>query len=432
MNLGNEQDAQEIQTAETLMMLLQQGAAGVYDAIWSWLFCAPPPNSNLTVTSLKSLSRLQHSLCASTLKKTPHDNNGFLAKSLYGTNPSLTTTSMPTPFAMSSFHEICQVHLPLMQNLMTPLIKQPAFQKRIKKVPGFFRFSSWGLEIRLNEHDAIDFAFNLGPLFESQTPISEAFTPGDIEEQQRWQKKYQKQKNKPRVLMPGWIEIDAEDITYQGPQENLFFNIHPKAQATDIQIALKHTYPEHDWDTAWPPVATFVTNLPSSANFTQLGVMQRRGYILKAVAFNFAPENLFNFLTTLNWKGNTALLTQVLDTLALYPEFRIALSLDFDAEIQDSLGLEIHYFPDKSKNLFHDPRGFQVLVQKHFAALMRFLNEPLFKDVIDENKRLEMAQYPKVLVGKPFFLYACTINHIKISISDTLKVKAYLYQELRL
>lgn len=432
MNAGNEQDAQEIQTAETLMTLLQQGSTGVFDAIWSWLFYAPPPNSKLTVTGLKSLSRLQHSLCASTPNTSSQDNDGFLAKSLYGQNPILTATKMPSPFAMASFHEICQVHLSLMQNLMTPLIKQPAFQKRIEKVPGFFRFSSWGLEIRLSDHDAIDFAFNLGPLFESQTLVSEAYTPEDLNEQQRWQKKYQMQKNKPRVLMPGWIEIDAEDITYQGPQENLFFNIHPKAQSTDIHGALKHTYPDHDWDTAWPPVATFIKHLPSSAKFTQLGVMQRRDYILKAVAFDFAPEDLLNFLTTLQWKGNTALLTQVLDTLALYPEFRIALSLDFDADIRDSLGLEIHYFPGKSKNLFHDPRGFQVLVQKHFAALMRFLNEPLFKDVIDENKRLEMTQYPKVLVGKPFFLYACTINHIKISISDTLKVKAYLYQDLRL
>tara|TARA_B100000683_G_C12503178_1_gene558193 strand:- start:2809 stop:4107 length:1299 start_codon:yes stop_codon:yes gene_type:complete len=422
----------ELKTADTLMQLLQKDPSGAYDAIWSWIFCAPPVASSLSEKQLRALSELQRSWSAAAMRDTGQSSDGFLVEHLYGPTPKTSPTTVPPPFSMTTFPEVCEVQMSLLKANISAIQHQSEFQQRLQQTPDLFRLSSWGLEIRLHESEETDWAFNLGPLFRDHMPLCTAFTAEDRLEQQKWQAKYAPLDSPDSIMLPCWIEIDAKDISYQGPQENLFFKIHPKATPDDIKNSLNTLYPQHHWEKAWPPIETFANHLPVAADFFQLGVMQRRDHILKAVAFNFAIEHMLGFLDALQWQGNKSLLVDVIDTLKKYPELKIALSLDFDFSVRDSVGLEIHYFPSESRNLFHEPRQFQQLVQDQFSSLMRFLAEPLFKDVITAEKRLALEQYPKILVGRPFYTYACTLNHVKLSVGEQLKAKAYLYQELRL
>ena len=426
------QITKELKTAEELTQILQNGSSGVFDAIWAWLFCEPPKPSSITAAELEDLSELQKMWCATAQSAQELGTDGFFVENLYHPKPTLTKAKVTSPFSITTFEEICDELLSFQENILWSTEQHTKIKERARKIPGFFRFSSWILETRLNDESHVDLAFNLGPLFRNETPISRAFTPDDLQEQKRWQKKYTTQRQPDQALVPGWIEIDATDFSYEGPEENLFLNIHPRTEPNDILEYLQSTYSTHDWNNVWPPIAHFIANLPPQADFMQLGIMQRRNHVLKTVAFNFKSNEITGFLDAISWQGNKVLLQNVSLTLAQYPEFSFALSVDFEGSVQPTIGIEVHFFPMDSKDQFNQPRLFQELVQKRFARLLHFLQAPIFANIVNKNKLESLSRYPRIQIGQPFFLYASTISHLKITVGDTLNVKAYIYQDLRI
>ena len=192
----------------------------------------------------------------------------FLSGALVRTHPKTSPTTVPPPFSMTTFPEVCEVQMSLLKANISAIQHQSEFQQRLQQTPDLFRLSSWGLEIRLHESEETDWAFNLGPLFRDHMPLCTAFTAEDRLEQQKWQAKYAPLDSPDSIMLPCWIEIDAKDISYQGPQENLFFKIHPKATTDAIKNALIKLYPQHHWEKAWPPIESFSKHLPAAADFS--------------------------------------------------------------------------------------------------------------------------------------------------------------------
>jgi hypothetical protein len=168
---------------------------------------------------------------------------------------------------------------------------------------------------------------------------------------------------------------------------------------------------------------SLVASLPNEAQLFQVGMMASRSQpVVRGCVNRIAAQDVASWLADLNWPGDTAVLTELLHTLA--PRLQsLAVDVDFTAAgVAAKVGLECYMDwanadPNQWLPLLDYLAGLQLCVPSKQRGILAFPGT---------NRLLSSQQHTMCGIIYPLLIH--NIHHLKLSVMNNriVEAKAYL------
>ena len=336
----------------------------------------------------------------------------LLCSNLYH-KPVFSYTKLASPFIRKSFKEHMQLFLINFDDKLLSKASIDKLNEHFDVIPDYFQISSFLLELRLDSDPAADFSVSFSNeasnLFYEHIPN----TPAEVA---AFEIIARYQLDPAKEAVPSWIEFDEIDFNKTNNDLNLFISCPEKCSLQNIVSDITSYGINLNLNNLSLLYMAFFY-IPKGAGSCELGIMQSRNNAMKLVVFGFPITKVIDYLKKIKWNGNYNLLINLIDIIKDF-NVSIALSIDINEKIENKIGLEIH-------SGIHSK---DITRKKQLCEIFNLLNSKNLKTELNQDKINALKQFPLLTVCNPFGVFINEINHIKFSVDQEIKSKAYIKQ----